>query len=223
MRKIVRVTYPKDFSIGLLLLVFAICCFLSFQIFDKPGPEPDGDYTAYFGSLLVGSAVVIMALVLWEEFLFPLKVKEVKNGMLFRNHRSNLNKQALIYCLIPLIFAFIYYRFDVNPLSFFTWAGICIILPIAGRLFSGIKNYNDFLQLTDESIEYRNNKERGTFRLTEVQSIKLVKDERKILHKVQLLLASKQTVMIDLDEMELEAFFTSIDAFISMHYKALLK
>ena len=56
-----------------------------------------------------------------------------------------------------------------------------------------------------------------------VQQIELIKDEGKVLHKIQLILSSGQSVLIDLDEMELEEFFIPIDQFLNQHYNTLVK
>lgn len=172
---------------------------------------------------MVGSAVVIMMLVLWEEFLFPIHVRLDGDTVVFRNHRTKLKKQALIFCLIPVIFSAVYTLYAVNLLGFIIWAAICIISPIAGKLISGIKNYNDFLKLTDDSIEYKNNEREGVYGLKHVQEILLIKDEAKVLHKIQLILSGGQPVLIDLDEMEIEAFYVSIDEYLNQHYKNLVK
>ncbi|MEJ0057482.1 MAG: heavy metal transporter [Bacteroidota bacterium] len=172
---------------------------------------------------LVSSAVIIMFLVLWEEFLFPVKVKPSGDGVVFRNHRTKLKKQLLIWCLIPAIFAFVYAEYNVNLVRFIIWSAICVLGPVAGKLISGINNYNDFLRLTNDEIEYRNNKEVGKFQLKDLQRITLVRDERKVLHKLNLLLADNSEVIIDLDEMELQDFLMSIDKFMSARYQSLVK
>jgi hypothetical protein len=51
----------------------------------------------------------------------------------------------------------------------------------------------------------------------------LVKDQRKVLHKIKLITPNNDEVMVDLDEMELEAYYQSIDQFISVYYKSMLK
>jgi hypothetical protein len=223
MGKIIRPTYPKELSIGLLLLVFGISFFLSGQIFDTHAVDPAKNSNVYLGMSLLSVAVIIMVLILWEEFLFPVKIKPESGGMVFRNHRTKLINQALIYCAIPVIFVFIYVNYKVNHVYFILWALVCLVSPVAGKLISGIKNYNDFLKLAADSIEYKNNHEVGTFGLKDIQWIMLIKDERKVLHKIQLLTIDNKQVTIDLDEMELEAFYISIDKYISANYKSLLK
>jgi hypothetical protein len=223
MGKTIRPTYPAQFSIGLLLLIFAISFFLSSQVFAVKWKDLlEGNTNVYFGMFLVSAAVIIMMLILWEEFLFPIKFKPAAASVVFRNHRNKLKTQLLIYCAIPIIFSFIYFEYEVKLVRFIIWAGICTIAPVAGKLISGIKNYNDFLKLTNDAIEYKNNAEVGIFLLTDIQHIKLIKDERNILHKIQLLLTNNHEVTIDLDEMELEDFYDSIDKSIAIHYQRLL-
>ena len=171
-----------------------------------------------FGMLLAGIAVVVMALILWEEFLFPVRIKPVEDEIIFRNHFTKLKTQVLIYCAIPVMVGFIYFNYEVNYFWFIIWAAICIISP-AGKLVSGIKNYNDFLKLTNNSIEYKNNKKEGVLRVPEIQEIFLIRDEANVLHKVQVLMQNSGRVTIDLDEMELEAYYQTIDDFINGHYK----
>ncbi|NOT75738.1 MAG: heavy metal transporter [Cyclobacteriaceae bacterium] len=220
MMKIIRPTYPKEISIGLLLLIFVISFLLSSQLFDTPVKDLDAE--AYIGMTLVSIAVIIMVMVLWEEFLFPIHVKPVDGGLNLRNHRNKLKKQLLIYLAIPFIFVFIYMNHEVNHVRFFIWSGICVVFPIVGKLFTGLKNYNDFLTLTNTYIEYRNNEKVGKFGMQEIKALTLIKDERKVLHKFQLTLVDGRKVMIDLDEMELEAFYEAIDKFIEDNYGGLV-
>lgn len=223
MAKIVRNTYPKEISIGLLLLVFGITAFLSHQIFEGQAAKLNEGKNTYLGAVMVSSAVVIMMLVLWEEFLFPVRIKLDGDVVVFSNHRTKLKKQVVIFSMIPLIFIAIYILYAVNLFGFIVWAAICIILPITGKLTSGIKNYNDFLKLTDDRIEYKNNEKEGVYELKHVQQILLIKDEGKVLHKIQLILSTRQPVLIDLDEMEIEVFYLSIEEYFTKHYKNLVK
>lgn len=223
MAKLIRKTYPKEVSIGLLLLVFVIAAFLSHQIFEGRAALLNEGKNTYLGALMVASAVVIMMLVLWEEFLFPVHIRFEGKAVVFSNHRSKLKKQVLIFLLIPVIFAAVYTLYAVNLLGFIIWAGICIISPIAGKLISGLKNYNDFLKLTDETLEYKNNEQEGVYELKHLQQIVLMKDETNILHKIQLVLTNGQSVQIDLDEMEIDAFCVSIDEYFNAHYKDKVK
>ncbi len=220
MAKIIRPRYSLEFSIGLLLLIFSLSLFLAHPIFPERGNE---DKHVYLGIALMGIAVIIMLLVLWEEFLFPIKVKPDADGFVFRNHRNKLKTQLLIYCTIPVILGFIYADYEVNLIRFMIWAAVLMVVPVAGKLISGIKNYNDFLKLGIEAIEYKNNEKSGVFQLKEIRQITLIKDDRNVLHKIQLVSANNNQVIIDLDEMELEAYIVSIDKFMSAHYEVLLK
>ena len=222
MAKIIRPTYPVEFSIGLLLLIFVLSSFLSFEIFEMQWHEVTEGGSQTFGMLLSGVAVVIVALILWEEFLFPVRIKPVEDQIVFRNHFTKLKTQVLIYCLIPAIVVFLYFDYEISPVAFFIWAAVCIISPV-GKLMSGIKNYNDFLKLTNDAIEYKNNEKEGVLRVREIQEIVLIKDEADVLHKVQVQMQNNSNVTIDLDEMELEAFYHTIDEFIKGHYKGLVK
>ena len=224
MAKIIRSTYPAQFSIGLLLLIFVIAFFLSSQVFEVRWKSLiEGTTNVYFGMFLVSSAVIIMVLILWEEFLFPIKFKPAAASVVFSNHRNKLITQTIIYCAIPIIFIFIYFEYKVSHVRFFIWAGICVIAPVVGKLISGIKNYNDFLKLTNEAIEYKNNAEAGVFPVKDIRFIELIKDERNILHKIKLVLTNDSQVTIDLDEMELEDFYDLIDKSIALHYPNLVK
>jgi len=221
--KIIRPRYSVELSIGILLLIFVLSLFLSYMIFEIPRPQLNEGKNIYVGMVLVSIAVIVMLLVLWEEFLFPVKVKPEAGGLIFRNHRNKLKTQLLIYFVIPVIFVFIYVRYEVNLVRFLVWAAICIVAPVAGKLISGIKNYNDFLKLSDDEIEYKNNEKTGVFQLKDIQHITLVKDERKALHKIHLLTTTQGQVIVDLDEMELEALVGSIDEYLNTHYKNLVK
>jgi len=223
MAKIIKHAYPVEYSIGLLLLIFGLSFFLSSQIFATPLYSKHEGENVYLGMFLVSSAVIIMVLILWEELLFPVRINLAQEGIVFRNHRTKLKKQLLIYCIIPIIFGFIYYQYDVNHVRFFIWAAVCIGVPVAGKLVSGIKNYNDFLKFSHDTIEYKNNEKTGTFAVQQVHHIELIKDETTTLHKIQLVMTDNTKVTIDLDEMELEAYLDSIDKFVSTHYKNLLK
>lgn len=223
MAKVIRSTYPVEFSIGLLLLIFVLSSFLSFEIFDVQWTEIVEGGSPIVGMLMSGLAVVVMALILWEEFLFPVRIKPTADMVVFKNHFTKLKTQIMIYCVIPAIVAFIYFNYQVSPFPFFIWASICLVSPVAGKLVSGIKNYNDFLKLTNEAIEYKNNEKAGVLRVNDIREIVLIKDERKVLHKVQVAMQNNTQVVIDLDEMELEAYYETIDQFINGHYGSLVK
>src|SRR6478736_4485873 len=112
MAKVIRHTYPKEFSIGMLLLIFVLSSFLSSQIFNVSWRVIMSGSNVTIGMALVGSAVVIMALILWEEFLFPVHIKPKENEVVFQNHLTKLKTQVLIYLLIPAIFGFIYFYYE---------------------------------------------------------------------------------------------------------------
>jgi len=225
MAKIIRSTYPVEFSVGLLILIFVLSFFLSSQLFYVHWRELMDGTNVYLGMFLISSAVIIMVLILWEEFLFPIRIKPSDDGMVFHNHRTKLKTQLLIYLLIPAIFAFVYYYFPdrINIVRFIIWAVICTGMPVMVKLASGIKNYNDFLKLTNTVIEYKNNKKTGIFYVKDIQRIIPVRDEKRLLHKVEVVTENEGQVLIDLDEMELEAFLGSIDQFIATHYAGLVE
>jgi hypothetical protein len=223
MAKIIRPTYPLEFSIGLLFLIFCLSAFISFEIFNASWRvimEGEGPIA---GMVLSGIAMVIMALILWEEFLFPVRIKPVEEQIIFRNHFTKLKTQVLIYCAIPLIVVFIYFNYEVSKIAFFIWAAVCLVAPVAGKLISGIRNYNDFLKLTDDAIEYKNNEKEGVLPVRDIREIRLVRDETRIPHKIKVLMSDNTEVIIDLDEMELEAYYQTIDEFVCGHYKELVK
>jgi len=217
MRKIIRPTYPKEFSIGLLLLIFIFATFLAHQIFDVPFLEISKS-NVFPGMVLVGIAVIIMVLIIWEEFLFPIKIKEVNNEIVFRNRRTKLKTQIFIYLFIPAIFGFLYFKYEINQIRFFLWAAVCIIAPVLEKLASGINNYNDFLKLASDSIEFRNNNKAGLIKLKDVLNFTLVKDDLEVIKKIHLLMLNNEEILIDLDEMELEDFYDTINNYIANHY-----
>jgi hypothetical protein len=223
MAKIIRPTYPLNFSIGLLLLIFLLSAFISFEIFDTTWHAVVGGEGPMLGMALAATAVVIMALILWEEFLFPVRIKPVEDEIIFRNHFTKLKTQMLIYCMIPAIVVFIYVSYNVSLVPFFIWATICTVVPVAGKLISGLKNYNDFLKFTDNTIEYKNNAKEGLILVSDIREIVLIKDEAHVLHKIKVLMSDKTELIIDLDEMELEAYFETIETFIVSHYGSLLR
>ena len=218
MAKIIRPTYPKEFSIGILLLIFVLSSFLSFEIFAVRWQEILEGSSPTFGMLSSGLAVVLMALILWEEFLFPVRFKPTENEIVFRNHSTKLQTQILIYCVIPVIVGFIYWNYEVATIPFLIWAAICLISPVAGKLASGVRNYNDFLKLTSDTIEFKNNEKEGVLHVNDIQEIILIKDEANVLHKVQVQMLNNSQVMIDLDEMELDEYCHTIEKFVTGHY-----
>ncbi len=220
MAKVIRKTLPLEVSIGLLLLIFAMAYLLSGQIFASTAANESRN--VYLGMFLASTAVIIMVVVLWEELLFPVKIKPDQGEVVFRNHRTKLKIQVLIYFTIPLIFVYIFLNYDLNQVRFSIWAAIGVILPVAAKLISGIKNYNDFLKLTDQFISYKNNEKEGSFLVNQIKQISLIKDERKVLHKLELKFNNSEIIVIDLDEMELEAFLDTIESYITIHFRKLL-
>jgi len=222
MKKLIRPTYPKEFSVGLLLLIFIITCFLSQQLFDVSIYDLKQKHDVLVGMFLVSTAIIIMVLIMWEEILFPIKLQEIDGGLLFRNRKSKLRIQLIMYCCMPVIFVYVYLQYDIKLFRFILWAAVCLVPPVLEKIISGVNNYEDFLKLTDSTIEYKNNEKEGAVQIADVLSITILKDEDGIINKIQLLLKNSNTLTIDLDEMELEAFYTSISLFISTRYKHLL-
>jgi hypothetical protein len=222
MSKIIRPTYPLEFSIGLLLLIFLLSSFLSFEIFDVKWHEIVEGGSPLFGMALTGISVVVMSLILWEEFLFPVRIRPVADELIFRNHFTKLKTEIMIYCTIPVIVVVVFLYYKVSYIPFFIWATICLMAPLR-KLISGVKNYNDFLKITNETIEFKNNEKEGIVLVKDIIQIVLIRDEEKVLHKVQLVMSDGTPVIIDLDEMELEAYYHTIDEFVKSHYGGLVK
>ncbi|MGE0773325.1 MAG: heavy metal transporter [Cyclobacteriaceae bacterium] len=223
MAKIIRASYRRDLSFGILVIIFAVVFFLAEQLFEKHLFHQEGWFSLNLARALAGMAVILMILIMWEEILFNVHVKPVDDhGFIFRNHGTKLKSQALIYLIIPVIIVFLYFNYRVSAFRFFGWAAVVGILPIIGKLKSGIRNYNDYLKLTVKMIEYKNNDLHGTFALSEVKQIVLIKDRDKVLHKVRLMLAAGPTVTIDIDEMELHDFYEVIEEYITLYYAPLL-
>jgi hypothetical protein len=223
MPKLIRPTYPAQFSVALLALIFFISSLLSYQIFTVPFYDLNENKEIYFAMFLIGAAVVIMLLIIWEEFLFPIKVKVIHGGVIFRNHRTKLKTQLLIYCSIPAIFIFIYLEYEVNFVRFIICAALCIIAPVIEKIASGLNNYNDFLKLTNKRIEYKDNEKEGSYNIKDIKRIFIVKDEGNVIKNLKLLFANNEHVTINLDKMELDAFYDPINKFISTHYKNMLE
>lgn len=223
MPKLIRPTYPVQFSIALLALIFIISSLLSYQIFTVPFHDLNENKSVYLGMFLVGAAVVIMLLILWEEFLFPIKVKQISGGMIFRNHRTKLKTQLLIYCSIPAIFIFIFLNYEINFFRFIICAAICVIAPLVEKIASGLNNYNDYLKLTNERIEYKDNEKEGSFEVKDILKIEIVKDDGRAVKNLQLLLKSGHRIIINLDKMELDAFYDTIHLFIAARYRDILE
>jgi len=223
MTKIIRKTYRRDISFGVMVIIFAGVYFLSDQLFESNFSRLGGFEDLIFGKLLVCAAVLIMVLIVWEEILFHVHIKPVEGGLLFRNHGTKLKFQILLYLVIPLIIAFLFINYEISAFRFYSWAGVCAVVPVFTKLRSGIRNYNDFLLLKEDAIQYRNNQLQDTFELDEVRQIKLVKDEWNVLHKLSIELKSGSSTKIDLDEMELEDFYESINQYLTEHYEHLIR
>ena len=223
MTKTIRKTYPRDFSIGVLIIIFTCVFFLAGQLFEKHQPNLSDYLNMYVAYFLVSLAVLVMILILWEETLFPVTIKPEGDGLIFRNHRTKLKIQALFFLSIPAIIVFLFLNYEINTFRFFGWAAVNTGLPILGKLISGINNYNDFLTLTSSYIEYKNNELEGKFEVCDIQSIHINKDDKGLHQKLVLEFKSSESVTIDMDEMELEDFYESIDEYIAEHYKSLLK
>lgn len=222
MAKIIRPRYPVEISIGLLLLIFVLSGFLSLQVFRQSWSDVLEGGSALLGMMLMGIAVVIMVLILWEEFLFPIKVIPTRDVVAFRNHRTKLFTQLLIYLAIPAILALVYLNYELNMVRFVIWTVILMLFPVTVKLISGIRNYNDFLTLSYTAISYQNNEEKGTFGIKDIKQLVPIRDDNRVLHKIEVILRNDRRVMIDLDEMELEAYFEAIDQALAIHYKDLL-
>ena len=222
MKKLVRPAYPIEVSVLMLCAIFLYTWFCSHQIFDGRLQYAEHRKIAYVGMLLVGIAVVIATLVVWEELLFPVRIKHHEDTLKVRNHRRKLQIQVLLYLTIPMIFSVIYFTFKINLFHYLLWAAPCILIPIVVRLFSGIKNYNDYLMLSSSEIEYKNNEKEGKFPLAKVEYIRVIKDSHNTLSKLKLGVNNSE-VTIDLDEMELDAFYGTIQEFVQRTYKNILK
>jgi hypothetical protein len=62
----------------------------------------------------------------------------------------------------------------------------------------------------------------GVLLVRNIREMVLQKDEAKVLHKVKVLTSDNREVIIDLDEMELEAYLETIELFIEGHYGSLI-
>lgn len=223
MGKIIRQKLPTEYSIGILLLILGLTFFLSGRLFETTTIQTEQSTNIYLGMLLASIAVIIMVLILWEELLFPIRINPTQEEVIFRNHRNKLKIQGIIYLIIPSIVGFLYANYEINLYSFIPWAAVCIIAPVGAKLVSGINNYNDFLKLTTNTIEYKNNQKEGVFEIRDIHHIKLIKDEAGFLEKLKLELNTKDSVIIDLDEMELDAYFEVIEEYINSNFQEILQ
>ncbi|MEQ8239108.1 MAG: heavy metal transporter [Cyclobacteriaceae bacterium] len=218
MKKLIKSKLPTEYGIGILMLLFGLTFFLSGRLFEHSLSNQSNASNNYFGMFLASLVVIAVVLILWEEVLFPIKITHTKEEVVFRNHRSKLKIQVLLYLIIPVTIGYLILYFDINLFFFAPWAIVCLVIPVAGKLVSGINNYHDFLRLTDDVLEYKNNEKIGAFKVVDILAMKLIQDEDKILSKLQLSLTDQSQVVIDLDEMELEEFYESIEEYITQHF-----
>ena len=193
------------------------------QIFVVSIHDLKDNYSDFFGMILISCAVIIMILIIWEEILFPIRVTEVKGGILFSNRKKKLKLQVIMYCCIPLIFIYVYFTNEVKLIRFILWAVVCMTAPVLEKLISGITNFNDFLLLTNDFIEYKNNEKEGRFSVSDIQHIAILTEEKVISKKMMLVFNDNTFITIDMDEMELDVYYKTIDEFVKSHYKQLLK
>lgn len=223
MKKVVRQAYPIEVRAMILAFIFLVACFFTRDIFNITIHYSEEQKTAYVGMLLVGSAIVIALLVMWEELLFPVVINKNDSVLKVRNHRRNLLAQTFVYLTIPAIFTIIYLYFNIrNMFHFEIWACICIVIPLVANIFSGIKNYNDFLSLSPTEIQYKNDEKEGKYLIGEIKYISLVKEHDNLPHKLILGVADAE-VCIDLDEMELHAYYENVQEFVFKTYRNILR
>lgn len=221
--KTIRDSKPAETNVLMLAYIFFIACFFSFQMFGVRFHDFPNWGNAYWGMALMGAAATLMVTIVWEDMVFPVKEKKIDGGLEFRNHQTKLNTLILLYLAIPVILAIIYNLHEVDTFHFSIWSAVCLVPPVVGKLFSGVKNYNDFLRLTTKEIQYKNNEKVGTFQIKDVRNLSIVLSDDKVDKKFILTLANNEQVDIDLHEMELDDFYESIDHFIASHYQSLLK
>ena len=218
MKKVIKSKLPTEYGIGILILLFGLAFFLSGRLFDHSLTNQGHASNSYLGMFLASLVVIVVVLILWEEILFPIKITHTEEEVVFRNHRNKLKIQVLLYLIIPVTIAYLKLYFDINLFFFVPWAIVCLLIPVAGKLVSGINNYHDFLRLTDEILEYKNNEKMGAYKVVDIHTMKLIRDEDNILSKLQLVLTDQSHIVIDLDEMELEEFYDSIEEYITQHF-----
>jgi hypothetical protein len=223
MKKLIHTSYPAEINVIILFSLFLISCFFSYELFDVRFHNPDHLKNAALGMVLVGVATVLMVLILWEEILFKAKAKEISGGLVFRNRRKKLKAQILLFSGIPVIFTFIYLEYDLNLLHFVIWSAVCMVIPAIEIIVSGINNHKSYLTLTNRMIKYKNNNREGSFETRVVRNITIIKDDKSFVKKIQVLFTNNHHLIIDLDEMHLNAFCDPIHKFIKANYKDLLK
>jgi hypothetical protein len=222
MKTLVRPTYPTNVNVIILTFMFFVASFFSYEMFDVHFHDPHHFRNARPGMGLMGVSVVLMILIMWEEILFHVKVKEIKGGLIFRHQRQKMKTQILLFLPIPAIFIFVYQEYDLKVSHLMIWAAVCILLPAIEIVVSGINSHRNFLKLTSRMIKFKNNNKEGTFETKNIKNITIIK-EKRFIQKIQLLFTNNELVTIDIDEMHLHAFYDSIYAFIKIHYKHLLK
>lgn len=218
MKKIVRHSYPIEISFLILSFVFLVSSFLAYDIFYIPFNHAVRRSLPYGGIFLIAGAVVIAMLVIWEELLFTVAVKHNAEILNVRNHRTKLIIQAAIYPIIPLLFFLVYKYYNIRMTHFYIWLAVCTVVPVAVKIFSGFKNFNDFLKLSATEIDYKNNEKEGKFNVANLTYISLVKDNDHILTKM-ILGMDDTKLTIDLDEMELEDYYDNIEEFVKRTYR----
>lgn len=221
MKETIRKSLPRNLSIGVLILIFAMVYFLAAQLFKKGHTDLIGVSNIHLAYFLVSMAVLVMILILWEELLFPVRIKREADGFIFRNHRNKLKFQAAMYMIIPAIVVFLYLNYEVSMFRFFGWAAVVLILPAIGKLKSGINNYNDFLTLTPSKIEFKDNDHEGSYKVEDIQKLQLTKDDTDGLDELILGLKSGEEVRVQVHQMELDDFFESIEEYVSGTYQTL--
>ncbi|HVD97712.1 MAG TPA: hypothetical protein VNB90_05865 [Cytophagaceae bacterium] len=222
MRTLVRPTYPTEINIIILVSLFMLSSFFSYEMFNVRFHNPGHLENAALGMCLIGVAVVLAILIMWEEILFHIKVKEIKGGLIFRNQRKKLKTQLLLFAGIPVIFWFIYQEYDLIVHHFIIWAVICIGLPALEIIVSGISSRRNYLKLTSRMIKYKNNSKEESFETKDIRNIMIIRGEKRFIKKIQLLFTNNDHVTIDLEEMHLHPFYDSIQRFINTHYKHLV-
>lgn len=222
MKKTIRHTLPRNISLGILILIFVLVYLLAGQLFKTNQNDLGALLNGYLANFLVSTAVLIMVLILWEELLFPVNVKQVDSGYLFHNHRTKLKFQFFLYLTIPLIVVFLFLTYKVSEWRFFSWAFVVVVFPVVGKLISGIKNYNDFLQLTSKEIAFKDNDHEGVYELSQIQKLALTKDDSGHLNELILQLKNGEQTAIKVYQMELDDFIEYIEKYVNETYRALL-
>lgn len=222
MKKTIRKRLPRNISLGILILIFALVYFLAGQLFVNERSSFGSFEQIYLDNFLVSTAVLIMILILWEEVLFPVHVKRVNDGHLFHNHRTKLWFQAVLYLIIPVIVVFLFLNYEVNALRFFGWAFVVVVFPVVGKLMSGIRNYNDFLLISPTGLSFKDNDHEGTYDVSQIQKVALTKDESGALNELILHLNSGGQETIKLYQMELDDFIEHIEKYLKETFHSLM-